>query len=158
MLDCLGDASLHLDLSIVALVSGHPRPQRYQCTVGVFARDPLGCFRCPGRMASGAERQPLWLRCVGGGGHVMWTLLIHGFLKRNGLRQVTNVQQGYISYIHHTNDFRQHCHVGNTAQHCRLSLFQDSDFVGGLEHSKSTSGGGLVYVRKQNTCSCKLDV
>ena len=32
------------------------------------------------------------------------------------------------SYIHHTNDYRQCCHVGNTAQHCRLSRFQDSDF------------------------------
>ena len=27
------------------------------------------------------------------------------------------------SHIHHTNDFRQYCHVGNTAQHCRLGLF-----------------------------------
>ena len=25
-----------------------------------------------------------------------------------------------VSYIHHTRDHRQHCHVGNTAQHCRL--------------------------------------
>ena len=48
-----------------------------------------------------------------------------------------------ISYIHHTNDFRQYCHVGNTAQHCRLGLFQDSDFAGDLEDSKSTSGGVL---------------
>ena len=38
---------------------------------------------------------------------------------------------------------RQYCHVGNTAQHCRLSLFQDSDFAGDLEDSKSTSGGAL---------------
>ena len=48
-----------------------------------------------------------------------------------------------ISYIHHTNDFRQYCHVGNTAQQCRLGLFQDSDFAGDLEESKSTSGGLL---------------
>ena len=27
-----------------------------------------------------------------------------------------------ISYFHHTNEFRQHCHVGNTAQHCRLGF------------------------------------
>ena len=45
-----------------------------------------------------------------------------------------------ISYIRHTNDYRQCCHVGNTAQHCRLGLFQDSDFAGDLEDSKSTSG------------------
>ena len=48
------------------------------------------------------------------------------------------------SYIHHTNDFRQYCHVGVT----RLSiadwvLFQDSDFAADLEDSKSTSGGVL---------------
>ena len=36
--------------------------------------------------------------------------------------------------------YRQYCHVGNTAQHCRLGLFQDSDFVGDLEDSESTSG------------------
>ena len=33
--------------------------------------------------------------------------------------------------------------MGNTAQHCRLGLFQDSDFAGDLEDSKSTSGGVL---------------
>ena len=46
-----------------------------------------------------------------------------------------------ISYIHHTCEYRQYCYVGNTAQHCRLGLFQDSDFAGDLEDSKSTSGG-----------------
>ena len=45
-----------------------------------------------------------------------------------------------ISYIHHTSDYRQYCLVGNTAQHCRLGLCQESDFVGDLEDSKSTSG------------------
>ena len=48
-----------------------------------------------------------------------------------------------ISYIHHTCDYKQHCHVGNTAKQCRLGLFQDSDFAGDLEDSKSTSGGTL---------------
>ena len=32
---------------------------------------------------------------------------------------------------------------GNTAKQCRLGLFQDSDFAGDLEDSKSTSGGRL---------------
>ena len=32
---------------------------------------------------------------------------------------------------------------GNTARQCRLGLFQDSDFAGDLEDSKSTSGGTL---------------
>ena len=45
-----------------------------------------------------------------------------------------------ISYIHHTCDYKQCCHVGNTAKQCRLGLFQDSDFAGDLEDSKSTSG------------------
>ena len=40
-----------------------------------------------------------------------------------------------ISYIHHMSDYQQYCHVGNTAQHCRLDLFQDSDFAGDLEDS-----------------------
>ena len=36
--------------------------------------------------------------------------------------------------------------MGNTAKQCRLGLFQDSDFAGDLEDSKSTSGGTLcVY-------------
>ena len=48
-----------------------------------------------------------------------------------------------ISYIHHTSGYRQFCYVGNTAQQCRLGLFQDSDFAGDLEDSKSTSGGTL---------------
>ena len=48
-----------------------------------------------------------------------------------------------ISYIHYTSDYRQYCHVGNAAQHCRLGLFQDSDFAGDHEDSKSTSGGVL---------------
>ena len=45
-----------------------------------------------------------------------------------------------ISYIHHTCEFKQYCYVGNTAKQRRLGLFPDSDFAGGLEDSKSTSG------------------
>ena len=48
-----------------------------------------------------------------------------------------------ISYIHNTCEYKQYCHVGNTAKQCRLGLFQDSDFAGDLEDSKSTSGGTL---------------
>ena len=50
-----------------------------------------------------------------------------------------------ISHSHHTNDFRQYCHVGNTAQHCRLGSFRDSDFAGDLEDSKSTSERVLCF-------------
>ena len=35
---------------------------------------------------------------------------------------------------------------GNTAQHCSLGSFQDSDFAGDLEDSKSTSGGVLCIL------------
>ena len=48
-----------------------------------------------------------------------------------------------ISYIHHTCEYKQYCHVGNTAKECRLGLFKDSDFAGDLEDSQSTSGGTL---------------
>ena len=48
-----------------------------------------------------------------------------------------------ISYIHHTSEYEQYCHVGNTTKQCRLGLLQDSDFEGDLEDSKSTSGGTL---------------
>ena len=55
-----------------------------------------------------------------------------------------------ISCIHHTCEYRQYCHVGNSAEQCRLGLFQDSDFTGDLEDSKSTSGGTL-YVFGSHT-------
>ena len=48
-----------------------------------------------------------------------------------------------ISYIHHTCEYKQYCHVGSTAKQCRLGLFQDSDFARDLEDSNSTSGGTL---------------
>ena len=47
--------------------------------------------------------------------------------------------------MHHTCEFKQYCHVGNTAKQCRLGLFQDSDLAGDLEDSKSTSGGTLCF-------------
>ena len=48
-----------------------------------------------------------------------------------------------ISYIHHTCEYTQYCHVGNTAKQCRLGLFHDTNFAGYLEDSKSTSGWTL---------------
>ena len=51
-----------------------------------------------------------------------------------------------ISYIHHTSEYKQYCHGSNTAKQCRLGLFQDSDFVGDLEDSKSTFGGTLCVL------------
>ena len=51
-----------------------------------------------------------------------------------------------ISCIHHTCEYKQYCHVGNTAKQCRLGLFQDSDFAGDLEDSKSTSGEHYAFL------------
>ena len=63
-----------------------------------------------------------------------------------------------ISYIHQTSEYKQYRHVGNTARQCKLVLFQDDDFAGDLEESKSTSGGDFAYFRKSHVCAKKLDV
>ena len=57
-----------------------------------------------------------------------------------GLITWKDMRRKFVERFHHTNDYRQYFHVGNTAQHCRLGLFQDSDFAGDFEDSKSTSG------------------
>ena len=67
-----------------------------------------------------------------------------------------------ISYIHHTCEYKQHCHVGDTAQQRRLGFFQDSDFAGDLEDSKTTSGGlfcifGKYFIHHQ-TKSTKPEI
>ena len=48
-----------------------------------------------------------------------------------------------ISFVHFSCEYKQYCCVGNTANQCRLGLFQDSDCAGDLEDSKSTSEGTL---------------
>ena len=63
-----------------------------------------------------------------------------------------------ISYINNTDDFPQFCHVGNTAQHCRLGLLQDSDFAGDLRGLKINLKRDLVYFWKWNICSSQLDL
>ena len=69
-----------------------------------------------------------------------------------------------ISYIHHTSEYRQYCYVGNTVQQCRPGLFQDSDFPGDLEDSKSTSVGVLcifgshTFVSKSWMCKKQTSV
>ena len=46
----------------------------------------------------------------------------------------------------------------NTAQQCRLGLFQDSDFAGDLEDSTSTSGGILCIFGSHTFVPIGLDV
>ena len=41
--------------------------------------------------------------------------------------------------------------MGNTAKQCRLGLFQDSDFAGDLEDSKSSSGRTMSWMCKKQT-------
>ena len=55
-----------------------------------------------------------------------------------------------ISYIHHTSDNRRNCHVGNTAQHCRLGLFPDSDFAGDLEDLNQTRDESYVSLEVEH--------
>ena len=44
-----------------------------------------------------------------------------------------------ISYNHHTYEYKQYCHVGNSAKQCRLGLFQDSDFADQVRGDPSTN-------------------
>ena len=44
----------------------------------------------------------------------------------------------------------QYCHACNTAQHCRLGYFQDSDFVGDFEVSTSISEESFVFLEVQH--------
>ena len=58
---------------------------------------------------------------------------------------MANALARLISEIHHTSEFKQYCHLGHTAQQCRLGLFQNSDFARDLEDSKSTSGEMFMH-------------
>ena len=68
------------------------------------------------------------------------------------------------SYIHHTSDYWQYCYLGNTAQQGRLGLFQDLNFAGDFEDSKSTSGeilcifGSRTFVLISWTCKKQTSV
>ena len=68
---------------------------------------------------------------------------------RNGPRACDRRMARLISYIRNTSRYKQSCHVRNTAEHCRLGLFQDSHYAGDLEDSKSTSGGILCIFGSQ---------
>ena len=50
-----------------------------------------------------------------------------------------------IPYIQHTCEFKQYCHVGNTAQQCRLGLCQDSDFAEILKTQNRPQGEFCAY-------------
>ena len=62
--------------------------------------------------------------------HILWSVNKIARAVNKWTRACDRLLARLISYIHHTSDFKQYCHVGNTAQQCRLGLFQDSDFAG----------------------------
>ena len=63
-----------------------------------------------------------------------------------------------ISYIHYTNDYRQYCHVGNTAQHCRQGLVSRLRFCCRPWGLNINFGESLMYLWKPNICPHQLDV
>ena len=83
----------------------------------------------------------------------------HGWVEQsqNGKELVTERLARSISSFHHTNDHRQYCHVGNTAQHCRLGVFRDSDLLDILK-IVNLPRVSLVYLWKSNICSRKWNV
>ena len=74
---------------------------------------------------------------------ILWSVNKHARSMTKWTKACDKRLNRLISYIQHTCEYKQYCHVGNTAKQCRLGLFQDSDFAGDLEDSKSTSGGRL---------------
>ena len=80
----------------------------------------------------------------------LWTSLQRSVT--NWIRACDKRLARLISYLHHTNDCRQCCHVGNAAQHCRLGLFQDSVFAGRRWGFKVNFRRCLAHFRKQNIC------
>ena len=69
--------------------------------------------------------------------HVLEDLIFYGQStnlhdrSQNGPKACDKRLARLISYINHTCDYKQYCHVGNTAKQCRVGLFQDSEFAGG---------------------------
>ena len=77
---------------------------------------------------------------------ILWSVNKFARSITNWTKACDNRLNRLISYIHHTCEYKQYCRVCNTSKQCRLGLFQDSDFAGDLEDSKSTSGGTLCVV------------
>ena len=99
----------------------------------------------------------LFLARIGRPG-ILWSVnkLARAFTKRT--RACDTCSARLISYIHHTSEFKQYCHVGNTAPECRLGLFQDW-FCRRSWRLKIDLGRTYVHIRKSSyICSNKLDV
>ena len=59
---------------------------------------------------------------------ILWSVNKHARAATKWTNACDKRSSRLISYIHHTCECRQYCCVGNTAQQCRLGLFQDFDF------------------------------
>ena len=62
-----------------------------------------------------------------------------------------------VSYIHHTCEYNQYCHVGSTAKQCRQGLFQDS-VLREILRTQIHFWRNIMCFRKSYICSVKLDV
>ena len=118
------------------------QPKNYHAwKIFVFLRD-LMTWRVKSQVYSQIVLKCLYLALIGRP-DILWSV---NKLARSITKWTTACDKRLnrlISYIHHTSEYKQYCHVGNTAKQCRLGLFQDSDFAGDLEDSKSTSCGTL---------------
>ena len=63
-----------------------------------------------------------------------------------------------ISYIHHTSECKQYCHVRNTAKQCRLGLFPRLRFCRRSWEFKIYIRRNIVCFWKSYICSNQLDV
>ena len=63
-----------------------------------------------------------------------------------------------ISYTHHTCEYKQYCHVGNTAKQCRLGTFSRLRLCGRCWGFKVYFKWNIVRFWKSYICSNKLDV
>ena len=97
----------------------------------------------------------IWHALVDQTSYVLWTSL--HVLSPNGPKPVTHALHIW-SLTHHTSEFKQYCHVGNTAQQCRLGLFQDSDFAQRSWKLKIDLRTTFVHIWKSYIRTNKLDV
>ena len=112
-----------------------------------------------GELSSGCSQidlKCLYLARIGRPG-ILWSVNKLARAVTKWTKSCDNHLAHLISYIHHASEYQQHCYVGNTAQQCRLGLFQ-LWFRRRLWRLKVNIRRGLVYFRKSHVCANKLDV
>ena len=67
--------------------------------------------------------------------HILWSVIKLARSITKWTKACDKRLNRLISYIHHTCDYKQYCHVGNTTKQWRLGPFQDSDFVNITPHT-----------------------